>query len=100
MTLGGTANAGDHNYPAFNAAAEALRTHGIGVLNPADAEKYNRTDRPQAWDWYMRHAIRMVTRADGLALLPGWEQSKGATLEHQIGTALGLDIRPLKEWLS
>lgn len=89
----------DFNYPAFNIATEILRARGLEVLNPADTEQYNDTGKPQEWTWYIRHAIRLVSHADGIALLPGWEASKGATLEHQIGTALGLDIRPIEEWL-
>jgi len=46
----------------------------------------------------MRHAIAMVAQADGLAMLPGWENSKGARLEHNIGVALKLDIHPVWWW--
>ena len=84
----------EFNYPAFNAAADDLRAKGHAVLNPADIE----TVRPQAWDWYMRRAIAMVVQAEGLAMLPGWENSKGARLEHTIGVALKLDIHPVWWW--
>lgn len=90
----------DYNYPAFNAADTALSQRDFEVLNPVDNEDYNAdTYQGQSWSWYLRLAIRQVTYADGIALLPGWENSKGATLEHRVGTALGLDIRPLAEWL-
>ena len=90
----------DHNYPAFNAAAVALRHAGFTVLNPVDAEIHNPDwPKPQAWDWYMRHGIRMVTRCSKMALLPGWEASDGANLEHNIAKALKFDIRNLAEWL-
>lgn len=88
----------EFNYPAFNRAASQLRALGHTVLNPVDVEKLNPVETPQAWDWYMRHAIRMVVAADAIALLPGWEASRGAQLEHTIGTALGLTIRPFAEW--
>lgn len=90
----------DFNYPAFNAAADALRAFGHTVLNPVDAEKHNDTGAPQAWDWYMRHALRMVLEADALALLPGWEASKGATLEATVAKALGLPVAPLEDWVA
>ena len=90
----------DFNYPAFNAAASRLLAAGYEPLNPVDSEKHNDTDTHQTWDWYLRHAIRMVTHADGLAMLPGWSKSKGANLEHHVAMALGLDIRDLDRWLS
>jgi nucleoside 2-deoxyribosyltransferase len=90
----------EFNYPAFEAAEKALAERGHLVLNPVHADKHNPTPgTSQAWDWYMRHCIRMVLEADGVALLPGWETSRGATLEHTIATALDLDIRPLDAWL-
>ena len=90
----------EFNYPAFNTAAEWLRVEGHEPLNPADTESLNETGETRSWDWYMRHALGMVIRADGIALLPGWEMSKGATLEHLVALQLGMDIRPLKGWLS
>lgn len=89
----------DFNYPAFHAAKAALEARGIETLNPADTEGLNDTGAPQSWDWYMRHAIRMVTQSDAMCLLPGWQDSKGANLEVKIGEALKLDIRPYDEWL-
>lgn len=91
----------DYNYPAFNAAAEQLRAAGYAVLNPVDSEKHNPTPgTPQGWDWYMRHALRMVLNVDGLAVLPGWESSKGALLEVDVARALALTVRPLDAWLA
>lgn len=90
----------EFNYPAFRLAEIRLREHGFNVLNPVDAEKFNDTGKPQTWDWYMRHALRMVLAADALALLDGWEVSKGATLEVHVASALKLDVRPLAGWLS
>ena len=90
----------DFNYPAFNAVAEALRDKGFDVLNPVDAERHNPTPgTPQAWDWYMRHALRMVLEADGLALLPGWADSKGAALEVNVAQALQLPCRRWEAWV-
>lgn len=87
------------NYPAFNDAAAELRKAGYAALNPVDSERHNISGKPQSWDWYMRHALRMVTDADGIALLPGWEASKGATVEVYVARALGMPIRSLAAWL-
>jgi hypothetical protein len=90
----------DFNYPAFNAAARMLSGFGYSVLNPVDAEEKNPTPgQPQDWDWYMRHALRMVLDSDGIALLPGWESSRGATLEVHVAHALLMDAQPLEYWV-
>lgn len=89
----------EFNYPAFRRAGEHLAAVGYEVLNPVDAEDHNDTGKPQAWDWYMRHALRMVLAADGIALLPGWEGSKGARLEVHVAQALDLPIKSLVAWL-
>lgn len=86
------------NYPAFDAAEGRLAVAGHYVLNPTRSEEHNTTGAPMPWDWYMRHSLRMVADADGIALLPGWESSKGAQLEHHVASKLGLDIRPLEGW--
>ena len=89
------------NYPAFRAAEAELRAVGYGVLNPVDAEQHNPTPgESQAWDWYMRHALRMVTEADGVALLDGWWRSRGASLEVHVARALELPTEPVEHWLS
>jgi hypothetical protein len=90
----------EFNYPAFDAAERALLDLGYGVLNPTDAEKLNDTGKPQEWAWYMRHALRMVVSSDGLAVLPGWEKSRGALLEVYVAQNLGLPVRPIDEWLN
>jgi hypothetical protein len=87
------------NYPAFRAAEAELVTLGFDVLNPVDTEQHNTTGGPQAWDWYMRHALRMVVESDGVSLLPGWEMSRGAKLERHVATELGLQVRPHDQWL-
>lgn len=89
----------EFNYPAFNDAADLLRDAGYSVLNPVDSEQHNHTGQPQQWQWYMRHALRMVTEADGVALLADWDKSRGAQLEFHVAGALALPCYPLIEWL-
>lgn len=35
----------------------------------------------------------------GIALLDGWEKSKGATIEHDLAVSLGIPCKPWREWL-
>jgi hypothetical protein len=90
----------EFNYPAFVAAAADLRRAGYAVLCPVDSEKHNPTPgTPQSWEWYMRHALRMVLNADGIATLPDWESSRGARVEVDLAQHLGMDVRPVTAWL-
>ena len=89
----------EYNYPAFREAEDQLAALGYAVLNPVNAEDHNPTPgTPQSWDWYMRHALRMVLAADALAVLPGWWRSKGALLEVQVARALDMQVEPVMEW--
>lgn len=91
----------DFNYPLFNKTAETLRSQGFTVFNPAETESEN-TDYPyqQApWDWYLRRAIRKLTHCDLIVLLPGYENSKGASLELSIALSLGIGQTTLEEFL-
>jgi hypothetical protein len=88
------------NYPAFRHAEAELRSAGYDVFNPIDSEQHNTTGAPQTWDWYMRHALAMLIRADGIALLPGWSASRGARLEAHVAHELGMKQANLALWLS
>lgn len=41
----------------------------------------------------------LVPHYDGLALLPGWEQSEGARLEKAVAEACGVQVKTVDEWL-
>ena len=84
----------EFNYPAFRTAGELLEAAGFHVL----LSLHEDTSKP--WDFYMRHALRMVLNANGLATLPRWQMSKGAMLEVQVAQALGLPVRSVEEWLA
>lgn len=85
------------NFPAFHAAAKSLREQGYTVINPAELDEAD--DQPvgaKPWAAYLRRDIVELMKADAIALLPGWENSKGARLELHIATALGFEVIELK----
>ena len=76
----------EFNYPAFNAEAARLRALGYAVENPAE----NEAPADKTWSGYLRLAIAQLVTCDTVALLPGWEKSEGAKLEHHIACHLGI----------
>lgn len=76
----------EFNYPAFNEAAQRLRAQGHDVENPAE----NPEPPCQSWAGYMRLSLAQLLRSDHIALLPGWEHSEGASLEHHVASRLGM----------
>lgn len=93
------------NYHSFNDAALLLRAAGYEVLCPtecdpdADPHAPPTVETAKPWDWYMRRTIRQVTESDGIALLPGWEDSRGAQLELSIANALRIPATTVENWL-
>ncbi len=83
------------NFPAFHAASDALRALGFDVVNPATLNP----DPNTSWRDCMRVDIKALCDCDGVATLPGWEDSKGATLEVHIAERLQLRVLPLADWL-
>ena len=79
----------EFNFPAFNAAAARLRAAGHEVINPAENEG---GDTSKTWAYYMRQDLHHVLSVEAIAVLPGWQRSRGATLEVAVARALGLPI--------
>ena len=86
----------EFNYPSFFRAADALAAVGHEPINPARTEG---REGCKTWLDYMRAALRDIADADAVALLPGWDESRGATVERNLATSLDLPVRPLEAWL-
>ena len=83
----------EFNYPAFHAAAAALRAVGHQVENPAE----NPDPACKSWAGYMRMALAQLATCDAVYILPGWRVSRGARIEHGLALDLGLDVQDFKE---
>lgn len=82
------------NFPAFNAAAAELRKRGAWVENPAEINAAGDI----TWEDAMRADIPRLMTCDSLYLLPGWQQSRGAAIEHDLAVALKMTITyPISE---
>jgi hypothetical protein len=84
----------DFNFPAFDAKAAELRAQGHIVFSPADGDRWlELTGRPVDPRVCFELDTQWICReADAVALLPGWENSKGARAERALAEALGLDV--------
>lgn len=88
----------DFNFPAFSRAAAALRSAGYGVVSPHELHSGD-TGLPR--EEYLRRDLALLCSGaiGGVALLPGWEASDGATLEEDVGTSIGLATATVHEWI-
>lgn len=76
----------DDNYPAFHKAAKKLRAAGHFVLSPAELN-------PPKGEYRQCLSVDLIwicQHAEAIALLPGWEYSKGAKCEHALAQCLGI----------
>jgi hypothetical protein len=78
----------DLNFPAFARAARRLRAAGHTVVSPAEVNP----DHSMPWEQCMRRDIPELCTCEAIALLPGWEDSRGARLEAQIAGALRMRV--------
>ena len=76
------------NFPAFHAMAKKLRDEGHEVVNPAEINP----DTSIPWAECMKMDIAELIQCDAIKLLPGWERSKGASLELHIAERLEMQV--------
>lgn len=84
------------NLGKFPAAARALSERGYKPVDPT----HNAQQDGLVWLDYMRRDIHALVECDGIAMLDGWEKSRGACVEEQLARALGFRVASLDEWLS
>jgi uncharacterized protein DUF4406 len=75
----------EYNFHAFGRATAVLRHVGWDVWSPAEhdeSEGFNqKTDEAQPLAYYMERDLPPLCRSDAVIVLPGWEESVGASLE-------------------
>lgn len=86
----------DLNFPAFHAAAAKLRAAGHQVVNPAELDAAD-AGKVMEWADYLRRDIKTLMDCKAVALLPNWEQSRGAQLEVYIAQQLGMLVAPVAD---
>ena len=101
----------DFNFPAFKKGAAYLRSQGHDVFSPAERDEadFGATIQKKGDEHAFAESVGMTTdalrrrvfffdaeyickHAQAIALLPGWESSKGVKAEKALAEALGLDV--------
>lgn len=80
----------DFNHKAFHAATAKLRADGHTVFSPAEhVPDSTRFDVRAAFAEYCRF---ICLEADAIYMLPKWEGSAGAHVEHDLAKRIGVQI--------
>lgn len=97
------------NIPAFDEAAAKLREKGFNIVSPAELDDpitremaYNSPDgatlqdkhpNGESWGDFLSRDVKLVAdKVQGVIVLPGWEQSRGARLEVMVALLCGHDL--------
>lgn len=89
------------NFPAFDSAAANLRADGWHVISPAELDRADGFDETECTGYevltdaqrhrFARNDIGALLEVGAIVLLPGWQESTGATNEAKVASWLGLD---------
>lgn len=106
-TIGPVTGIEQDNRPEFERVKRALELAGHRAKVPHDF-----VDEASSWSQAMRTSIREMLRErwfstplfchpvyDAIAMLDGWEDSRGARIEHDLAEALEIPCKPWREWL-
>jgi len=85
------------NREAFHDAATRLRAAGYHVINPAETPI---PCQDPSWVDWTRASLKRMLDADGLALLPGWHKSRGASIEYHVAIQLGMRDNTVDGWMT
>ena len=98
-----------YNFPAFDRAARELRSLGHDVVSPAelddpadreaalqspDGAPQTVEDFGKSWGDFLARDVKLIADdgIEGIVLLSGWNQSRGARLEAFVGSLCGLSF--------
>lgn len=90
------------NFPAFFAAADALRARGFEIISPAELDDDNDKDaamkstdgslenyeseNKKTWGDFLARDVKLIAdQCSGIIFLAGWAKSRGARLEAFVG---------------
>jgi hypothetical protein len=95
----------DQNYPAFEVAAKRLREAGHNVYSPVEDNLRQGITPEVAKDEtflkvrFLQDLKFICEEAEGIAVMEGWQQSKGAKAEAAVGVAIGVPWLEVETWV-
>ncbi|MFZ4431646.1 MAG: DUF4406 domain-containing protein [Microthrixaceae bacterium] len=103
----------EFNFPTFRRGRQRLRAAGYDVFCPAERDEESgfdptgmegTTEELERTGFDLRQALSLGTeficeKADGIAVLDGWERSSGARAEVALAEALGLPVQTVSDWV-
>lgn len=72
----------------FAAVAKAIKRLGYEPVNPSE----NGLTEHDTWEAHIVKDIATLLQCKAIYMLQGWQDSKGARIEHHIATEIGLPI--------
>lgn len=85
---------GIENYmERFEEAEKEMMAEGYIVINPAKVNKQLPPPPYTSHEQYMKMSLVMLSDADEIYMMRGWEHSKEASLEYEYASAMGKPFR-------
>ena len=81
------------NRPAFERAALQLEEAGHTPVVP-----HWFVPATASWQDAMRRSVETLVKCDAVALLPGWEESRGAMAECRLASDIGMRVADVGLW--
>lgn len=72
----------------FAAVAKVMKRIGVEPVNPFE----NGLTEHDSWEAHMLKDIADLLQCNAIYMLQGWQESKGACIEHYIATKIGMPI--------
>jgi hypothetical protein len=82
----------EKNIAAAREIAAQLWNAGHAVICPHLNTAGFEDDCAATYEQYIEGDLNIIARVDALVMIPGWEQSKGACIEHEYATSLKMPI--------
>lgn len=83
----------EFNYPAFAYNMSELQADGVDVQSPHTITwPSEHIEGEELWQAMMRLALAMLLSCNGIILMRGWTDSRGALVEYNIAVALKMPV--------